>query len=455
MSIEDLNARISELEEELVKKDHEIMGYLFNIEELEVNIADLNILIPEEGSKKKRKKKQAADSKFSLMLQEKDKKIRELKNQMGLLRKEKGQIKIELEKVTYHKEVGKARQKLGLKNAPNNESSVIRVEDLRSKSPLNALVKDLQEKVNKQRSLIHKLRSDLAKSDQITEKLKIKNKEVEILTSEIIDLDQKLKDLIATASDRQDNSITSKLIEDLQNQLNKAKSQIINLKQNQTNLKELKGGQSSKIDLLKKELNELKNLLGNKDDEIRKLKNDVESLQKAEIIANFELKEAPPESIIKNLKEDLQNKLNKAKIQIKSLQEQLKKNEISTADKVGKSQKELEGNLKMLRMKATSLQIQLETKEGEIQTIKNEAVQIKKRYRQLENQLKQKDHKLNEVQVKYDKIAASNIQTPSHTKKEVDPHIALRIKELMSINDELKKDNVEQRIEITHLRSKS
>jgi len=436
MTEEELRTRIFSLEKEIERKSREVNESLDKIDVLEETIMRLETLIPEEENKnkKKRRKKQGSDSKLAIELNEREKKIRELKNKMGYLRKDKVQIQQELEKIKVI-----AAQKYT-------------VEDLRSKSPLNALVKDLQEKVNKQRSTINKLRSDLAKSEKISEKLKIKDKEIEILTSEIIDLNKKLEDISINAKDKQASSITSKLIEDLQNQLNKAKSQIVDLKQKKTRVE---GDQSSEIDLLKKELNELKDLVGNKDDEIKKLKSKIETLQKAEIAANFELSEAPPEGIMKNLKEDLQNKLNKAKVQIKSLQEQLKKHEISTTGKFGKSQEELEEVLNMQRETVTFLQKQLETKEGEIQTIKNEAVQIKKRYRQLENQSKQKDIKLNEVQVQYDKIAASKIQTPNQTKKEVDPDISLRIKELININDELKKDNMEQQIELSHLRNKS
>ena len=436
MTEDELKTRIFSLEKEIERKSLENDENLDRIDELEETVMRLEALIPEEDDKKKKKKKQVSDSKLAIELDEREKQVRELKDKLGYLRKEKIQIQQELD--TLKRE---------------NNDNVIRI-PVPQPSPLNTLVKDLQEKVNKQRSLINKLKSELANSAKFTEKLKIKNEEVETFKSEIIELNQKLKDL-TTAEDRKGNSITSRLIEDLQNQLNRAKSQINDLKQKQNNVKKLKGDQSSELDFVKKELNELKNLLGNKDDEIKKLKNDIETLQKAEIAANFEINEAPQEDIIKALKEDLQNKLNKAKIQIRSLQEQLKKQGKSTAGKVSKSQEELKGNLKTQRETVTSLQDKLETKEGEIETIKNEAVQIKKRYRQLENQLKQKDLKLNEIQIQYDKIIASNIQTPSHTNKGIDPNIALRIKELMNINDELKEDNTEQRIEITHLRKKS
>ena len=39
-------------------------------------------------------------------------------------------------------------------------------------------------------------------------------------------------------------------------------------------------------------------------------------------------------------------------------------------------------------------------------------------------------------------------------KQKMDPNLALRIKELMSMNEDFKKDIIEQRIEISQLRKK-
>ena len=88
----------------------------------------LEALIPEEHNKKKKKKKQLSDSKLAIELNEREKQIRELKNKMGNLRKDKVQIQQELEKLKVMTRYSG---------------------DLRSKSPLNFLVKDLQENMNK------------------------------------------------------------------------------------------------------------------------------------------------------------------------------------------------------------------------------------------------------------------------------------------------------------------
>jgi chromosome segregation ATPase len=95
------------------------------------------------------------------------------------------------------------------------------------------------------------------------------------------------------------------------------------------------------------------------------------------------------------------------------------------------------------------LQNQLKTKEEEIETIKNEAVQIKKRYRQLESQIKTRDTKLNDLQKQ---IETHTMRTPTPSQEDSD--IALRLRELRGIIEELKKENSEQRLEISKLRKK-
>ncbi len=437
MSEDTLKARIKGLKAELSKKDNEIHNFLDRIDEQEDTIMRLEALIPDEDNTKKSKKRQATDSKLAIERDEKDRQIRELKNNMGFLRKEKVQLQQKLERI-------KSRSK---------ESSVIRVEDLRSKPPLNALVKDLQEKINKQQSLISKLRAKNVSSQAFDEKLKEKEKNIEILKSEILELNQKIKDFSTASDDKKGDSLTKKLIEDLQQQLNKSKRQVTELKQKleksvKKSKKELK--EITKNEGLEREINELNELLKSKDKEIEGLKNNVISLQKADIAANFELNDDSSNQMIKTLKEDLQNKLNKAKLQIKSLQEQVRKSQLVKTPELSGNQNELEGKLKMQREMAIFLQKQLDTKEGEIETIKNEAVQIKTKYRQLENQARLKDQKLSDLQHQLDTF---NIQTQLHPKKE-DPNLALRVRELKNKTDSLEKLNSEQKLEISQLRKK-
>ena len=214
MSVDVLKARISELEGEINKKSKEIHNLLDRIEELEDNIMRLEALIPEEDTKKKSRKQQAVDSKLAIELDEKDRQIRELKNNMGFLRKEKVQLQQELDKI-------KSQQ---------GESSVIRVEDLRKTSPLNMLVKELQDKVNNQRSIINKLRFQKVGSEDLSNQLIQKKDELEKLRSENVALKQKVEEYNSVSKDKSNDSIPKELIGDLQSQLTKSKRQITELK---------------------------------------------------------------------------------------------------------------------------------------------------------------------------------------------------------------------------------
>ena len=445
MTEEALKAKIRELELELEKKDLEIEQLEETIEEREDTIMKLeSIKKLEEGAKKKSKKVQAAESRFAFELEEKDNYIRELKNTMGILRKDYTQLQQEFDRF----------------KSLMTESSVIRVEDLREKPPLNALVKELQDKVNKQKSLINQLKQQTKETAELNEKIKEKEDFIESYKLEISELNQKLKDLSSTAESKNGDSIAKKLIEDLQNQLNKTKRQVIELKQKLTKYekkskKEQKKKVSSDVNELKVKIKELNELLDNKNVDIEKLKAEISSVSLPESTLISGHPDSVSAEMMKTLKEDLQKQLNRSKLQIKSLQEHIKKYQTGKIPEQGESQEDLEGTLKMQRDMAKLLQKQLETKEGEIETIKNEAVQIKKRYRQLESQLKSKEQKINDIQNELEDYAI-RIHTqpqPKPTQRE-DPHLTLRIRELKNMMDDLKKENYEQRIEISELRKK-
>jgi exonuclease SbcC len=437
MSEDALKARINDLKVELERKDMEIHNLLDRIEELEDNIMRLEDLIPEEDIKKKSRKQQAVDSKLAIELDEKDRQIRELKNSMGFLRKEKVQL----------------QQKLDVIKSQQSESSVIRVEDLRSAPPLNMLVKELQDKVNNYRSIINKLRSQNIGSEDLSEQLSQKEEEIEILKLKNSDLQQKLTESETDSSKEGSDSVKKALIEDLQEKLTKFKNQITELK-----LKIAKSDKRSKkyekditrVKEFKKEINEQKDLLKKKEDEIKQLKKEIITLQKEEIAANFEQDDIASNEMMKTLQDDLQNKLNKAKQRIQSLNVELKNiQEVKPIESV-QPQGELEGKLKMQREMAIFLQKQLKTKEEEIETIKNEAVQIKGKYRQLENQLRLKEEKLNDLQRQLDSF---NIQTQvQHTRE--DPNLDLRVRELKNRLENLVKLNNEQKLEIAQLRKR-
>lgn len=428
-----LEARIGELEEELADRDNEIIDYLYKLEQLDAEITELQTLAPEESGKKKSKKKQAFNSKLALKFKEKDEDIRDLKDRMGFLRKEKVRLQQEFDKF----------RKL------HEESNVIRVEDFRQQAPLNALVKDLQDIVNKQKSEITQLRRHVKEAEKFDEKLKENENLIEIYKSEINDLNLKLKEPGSPSDSESGDSVAKKLIEDLQKQLNKSKREIIEFKQ-KLSKKAKKSGKKSdipKINKLEDQVKELNDLIDTKNTEIENLRN--EKISKGKISEKSDQIDVVSSEMIKTLREDLQNQLNKSKFQVKSLQEQIMKYKSGEISGTGETQKEMEGKLKMQREMAMFLQKQLKTKEGEIETIKNEAVQIKKRYRQLENQLNLRDQKLNDLQKQID---SQIIRTPTLPQK--DPQLSLRLKELKGFVQELEKQNLEQRLEIAQLRKR-
>ncbi|HEC37551.1 MAG TPA: hypothetical protein ENI29_04900 [bacterium] len=435
MSEEALKNKIRELELGLENKEQEIEELEEKIEPLENKIMELESFIPEEGKTKKSKKIQALEAKHAYYLEEKDKEIREMKNNMGLLRKDKTQLQQEIE------------------NFRISQQAVIRVEDLREKSPLNSLVAELQDKLNNQNSLIRQLNTKVKHSEKFSELLKEKENIIKAYRSEINELNHKLSQLSTTSEhEKSGTSVAKTLIEDLQTQLNKSKNQILTLKQKvskyeKKSKKSEKKEVQSKINKLETQNTELNELLTEKDSEIINLKNEISSVSKRINSTNLDQPDNSSSEMIKTLKEDLQNQLNKSKLQVKSLQEHISKLKTGESSRNNESNKEIEGKLKMQREMAIFLQKQLEAKEGEIETIKNEAVQIKKRYRQLENQVNSKDQKFNDLQRQVEKIST---QTSSATPE--DPHLALRLRELKGINQDLQSKNRDLKYEIIQLR---
>ncbi|MFX1344876.1 MAG: hypothetical protein ACFFBC_05970 [Promethearchaeota archaeon] len=217
-----LKSRISKLEMELDKKEHEIYTHLETIEHLEDVIMKLESSISEEDNGIKTKKQKEIDSKLALELEERDIQIRDLKNRMGFLRKEKVQIQQELERL----------QKERL------ESNVIRMEDIRSKPPLEILVKDLQDKVNKQKSMIDNLKREYIDVSEFDTKIKEKEEAIE----------RRMAYLLQTQIDDQGKIIDSKnkRIDDLNIEVDNLKNKIEVLEV-QLNIKDQKIKELNKI----------------------------------------------------------------------------------------------------------------------------------------------------------------------------------------------------------------
>ena len=149
MTEEELRVKIGKLEVESDNKEHEIIQYLEKIEQLEDTIMRLELLIPDEEEKSNKKRKKSKDSKSAILIEEKEKEIRDLKDKMGFLRKEKVQLQQKVEQF--------------IKENPN--STVIRIEE--EQQPLEILIKELQDKINKQNFVIRDLQSQLTSNDKL------------------------------------------------------------------------------------------------------------------------------------------------------------------------------------------------------------------------------------------------------------------------------------------------
>ena len=173
--VDDLKESVSQLQVELNKRNNEIVIYSQKVVTLEDEIIALRELLSDDSSKKKGKK--VKETKLILDLEAKNSEIRQLKDKMGFLRKEKISVQKQLEK---------------FKEKSKSNSTVLRVEDLREEQPLNMLVKDLQEKIKKQETLINRLSRDGNIKD-FEETLTHKDIIIESLNQKIDELNEKLK----------------------------------------------------------------------------------------------------------------------------------------------------------------------------------------------------------------------------------------------------------------------
>lgn len=436
---DNLNKKISDLELELKKKENEINTYLDKIEAFEVEIMNYEEIFDEKTPKKKLKK--ALEEKLNLELSNKDREIRGLKDRMGFLRMEK----IEIQK------------KLELEIKKTSSSSVIDVDELREKekSPLNSLLQELQDKINKQESIIRRLKSKDIGSDEFNEKIREKDEEIEVLTDQIADLKENLEKKptqIEAKPKKTKGGISKSLLEDLQNNLNKVKRQNDDLRKKLGKYeKKNKKKKGQKED---KDIQELEDQISQLTGELEYKNKEIENLNTSTI----HLESLSGSDSLKQVVEELQKNLNKSKTQITSLQQQLRANQDIPTDTL--PQGDVEGKLKIQREMAGFLQQQLaeskhaiKTKEEEIATIKNEAIRIKRKYEELDNQFKLKDQKINDLKTDLDSLRIQ-IQTQDNTTQSLTPEFKLRLKELESLVDDLNKQNIQQRLEISQLRKK-
>jgi len=383
MSEKALKSKISKLESQLNAKNKAIDEYLLTIEELEEKIMKLDALMIVEGVVETEKQaKQRIDSKLAMDLVEKDKQIRELKNKMGFLRKEKIKIQRDLEQYTKH-----------------NKSMVIRIEE--KKEPLETLVKELNLKINKQQTLIKKLKEESKKEEVITLKAKIAdlNKKLDHarLISRIIGEDSKSKKARKIQAKLKTTTKERKVIR-LKKKLNKSTSK-------EKKKVDLKAEQ--KPSYLQKKLEDLRKEVNRKNIKIKDLKKEISSLEKSQARIASSISGGSPRDSFKALSEELQRKLNTSKKQINTLQKQIKEYKVWKAPVEQDSQQEIIDELRSKLEKITTQEAETSGKRGPVQVI-----------------------------------------------MEDDLDLALRVRELKNLVEDIQKQNIQQRIEISALRKK-
>ena len=345
---------------------------------------------------------------------------------MGYLRKEKIELQKELEKLKK-----------------GSSSRVIRVEDLRKQPPLHILVKELQDKINKQESLLRKLENNKLEIEENYKKILEKKEE------EIKDLKDKLenvKEISKSEYGEFDLGLpTSNLLEELQKKLNKLK------RQNETltkRINELEKHKIKNVDELQEENESLKSRIKFLEEELEKKSKEISTLQTSS-----------NSSTMSEVLEELKSKLNKSKAQIQFLQEQLQKERqrnIQYQKSLKKGMKLEQGKTKygenaIVNGELNQLREELKTKESELLTIKNEAINMKKKLEELQARLKFKDNRIIELEKRLESSFSTTIDLFKETGSEI-PELKLKVQELKSLVDELTKQNIQQRIEIAQLR---
>ena len=386
MSEKALNSKISKLESQLIVKNKEIDEYILKIEELEEKIMNLDALMAEEGVfETKKQAKQRTDSKLAMELVEKDKENRELKNKMGFLRNEKIKLQRDLEQYTKH-----------------NKSMVIRIEE--KKEPLETLVKELNLKINKQQTLIKKLKEESRKE------------EINALKAKIVDLNKKLdhaRSISQIIGGDSKSKKTKKIQEKLQTTTKKRKIRKLREKLNKRTAKEKKKvnrKNEQKPGYLQKKIEDLRKEVNRKNIKIKELKKEISSLEKSQELVTTAISGGSPKDSFKALYEELQRKLNTAKKQISAQQKQIKEYKVWKAPVQEDSQQEIINELRSNLEKLT-------TQEAEASEI-------------------------------------DGISGPVKIVMEEDLELALRVRELKNLVEDLQKQNIQQRIEISALRKK-
>ncbi len=396
--MEQLKAEVEQLKEDLDLKKREIDELKTDLEisedsisSFEEELKNLNDLINSAGMKR------AYGKKIQLKLVETEKELRELKNNMGLLRKEKIQLQQQLQ--------------LQKQKGSNGMGHIIEIKE--EEVPVHNLVKDLTNKLNKQRLLITRLKNELSERPS--------KEEIELLKPSKDDLGNEFTQLKLKLENKETE------LNDLKEKFEKKQEEIKELKLtiNDSRTEPKKGMETGPLSRLVKELQ----------DKLNESK-----------IKNSKLQ--------KKLEEQLQSpkKDNKLQNQVSKLESELKKKE-EELDKLLKQNKNLEAKIKTVD--SSKVEKVLTAKTNEITNLTKELYLNKNKIVELQSQLNAMEQKNSSLQNEYLKLQ-EHLKTPKIDIKEgnIDKEQELRIRELRTIIETLKKQIKQQRVEINYLRNK-
>jgi len=448
MSEQAFKERINELEKELEEKTRDINQYLDRIEQLENNVLKLEGLIEEAESEGGFDREKVQETKLSIELDQKERELRELKNKMGFLRKEKIELQKQVEK--------------GIQ--PKNESTVIRIKEKTESGPFEALVKELQNKINKQQIVIDNLKKGESineiDSGEIQSDQKTKDQKIITLQEEISQLRAQLETKKkGTLKGNTIDPITISLTEELQDKLNKTKRQAKILYQRLSKYEDVETVSRLKnieedVILTEEDVNQLKQQLDSKTRKIEELEQTISDLKNAKSDSLLNDIPIPNSGMISELTDELQKKLNKAKIRISELETQLEtrtegKQVISKVDdKFKNTVSEKNELIDDLKTKLQSKELLLLNKQEEIEAIKNEAMRCNSEIENLQEKLTTKDQQINSLNTQIKAIT----QQSENEISEKSANLLIRIQELKGLVNELQKENTQHLIEIAELR---
>jgi chromosome segregation ATPase len=448
MSEEALRARINDLENELKQKNTEINSYLDRIEGLESNVMKLEGLIQEAEAEGTFDPQKVQDTKLSIELKEKEREMRELKNKMGFLRKEKIELQKKLEQQQYQ---------------PKKESTVIRIKEKTETGPFDGLVKELQTKINKQQALIKQLKDGGTVAEkpesQLEKELQLKNKTIEELESKIVRLEEKLESINSqNAPEGGSDQISLSLTEELQDKLNRTKRRVLHLQERLSKYEEVKDtlgltAAEEQMYTSQEEFQQLRRELSAKTQKIQELKETISCLEDGQSEKKSPEILTGPE-MISELTEELQKKLNKAKIRIQQLENELEskpgaKTVSSTQlDQMQEVISEKDQTIENLKTTLESKDKMVKNKQEELETIKNEAMKCNSEIEKLKHTLDSKEDQIESLKSQLATVQQDSEQKTSQSENA----ISLRVKELKNLVKELKKENAQQLVEISELR---